>query len=297
MSSGGRHKLENAPAEIATMLEQRGWAGRREQYLTVISDVERRDCIAPPRISVVVISWKPTVSQFEALRFLEAQRSDHFELVFVDNGAGTVVGSPMLSFADAVVTLTHNTGAYLARNIGAVFTHAPIILFLEDDGIPAPDLLREHLLMFERYEVVSVRGRYVPKSTNSLNAAALHYDVGDRPCPLISNLEGNTSYDSDTFFRAGGWDDEIQFGHGGLDLGLRIFSLLPDRRRQAYSPGPVILHDYVSDQNHLRMKRERQAESYARLRGKHPNWDEWVRSWNEFAGREDLLIRRTRSAP
>lgn len=278
-------------------LEQRGWAEKRPLYEPALSALSLRANVLPPRISVVVISWQPSRTVVESLRFLQHQRREGFELIFVDNGSGNAHAQSVAELADVAIALDHNTGAYFARNVGAVMATAPVILFLEDDGIPAPDLLAAHLEMFERYDVISVRGRYVPKTGNPLNELATHYELGPTPFPLVSNLEGNTSYDARAFFAVGGWDDDITFGHGGMELGLRLFTAIPDARKQIYAPRPVILHDYVGDQAHLDKKRQRQYESYQRLAGKLPGWEAWVQQCCDNAAKAQPLIKKPRRGP
>lgn len=223
---------------------------------------------------------------------LEKQKDQNYELIFVDNGGAEGEFMPLKPFIDTYVRLNTNTGAYLARNIGSVFAKAPILLFLEDDGIPENNLVEAHLAAHRKYDVIAVRGVYSPKTENPLNRMADHYRVGDVPYPYPSNLEGNSSYRSDVFYTAGGWDDDIVFGYGGRELSLRLLSVDPDQRKQIYSPEPIIYHDFATDVAHLKSKQEKQAASLKRLREKYPEWDAIMNSWRKFVNRYDLLIMR-----
>ncbi len=51
---------------------------------------------------------------------------------------------------------------------------------------------------------------------------ATDYYLGDKPFPIYADLEGNTTYKAKAFFKFGGWDDEIKFGGGGVDLSIRL---------------------------------------------------------------------------
>jgi glycosyltransferase involved in cell wall biosynthesis/Tfp pilus assembly protein PilF len=281
------------PADVLKRaLDRCGWTAKLPLYEPVLKNAQVIRAMHQPAITVVMITNNFTAEVRNHLRMLAAERSLNYELVLVDNGAGMDGVGDLASDIDVAITLTHDTGAYLARNIGAAFAQAPILLFLEDDGEPAGDLIRSHLEAFEQYDVISVRGVYLPKTPTPLNRWARHYWLGDKPFPFLVNLEGNASYLASAFYAVGGWDDEIVFGHGGPELALRLIQHEPDRRKQIYSPAPVIRHDYARSEEHLRKKWARQEQSQQRLREKHPDFDAFVRSWSAFRGRADLLIPR-----
>ena len=157
-----------------------------------------------PNISVIVISWRLHPDNVKSFQVLEKQRDQNFELIFVNNGADDKEFEPLRPFIDKYIKLNKNTGAYLARNIGAVFAEAPILLFLEDDCIPESNLIKVHLNLFQEYEIIACRGVCIPKSNNVLNKLAKHYYLGDKSFPIFADLEGNTSYFY-IFYQAGGW--------------------------------------------------------------------------------------------
>ncbi len=66
-------------------------------------------------------------SNIKSFQFLERQRNQNFELMFGDHGANEGEFNDLKPFVDTYIKLNQNTGAYLARNIGAVFAKAPII--------------------------------------------------------------------------------------------------------------------------------------------------------------------------
>lgn len=279
-----------ADMPLTARLEERGWQRKKERYEACFESAAALHHVDSPAISIIVISWRlhpDNVTNFQAL---QRQHEQGFELIFVDNGAKEGEFDALKPYIDTYVRLNSNTGAYLARNIGALFAKAPILLFLEDDGIPRDDFVARHLAVHGKYDVIAVRGVYSPKTALPLNATATHYYLGDHPFPYPGNLEGNSSYRADAFYAAGGWDDDINFGYGGWELALRLLSVESDPRKQIYSPDPVIYHDFATSAEHLQTKREKQEASLQRLKKKYPHWDSVMSGWNQFTGRYDLII-------
>lgn len=271
-------------------LHEKGWAHKTPRYADVLDRIEYLHEVPSPSVSIIVISWRLHPDNLKNFEILDTQRSQNYELIFVDNGATENEFAPLKPFIDTYIHLRTNTGAYLARNIGAVFAHAPILIFLEDDGIPEGNFVEAHLDMYRKYEVIAVRGVCRPKTDTIINRMAPHYFLGDVPFPSPGNLEGNTSFTAGPFFAVGGWDDDIVFGGGGNDLAIRLLGVEPDPRKQIYAPGPVIYHDYAMNTEHLAAKRKKQEASILRLRAKHPDWDAVIGAWKRYARRYDLLI-------
>jgi len=254
-------------------------------YAKIINDKES------PLISVIIISWRLHPETARTLQILRKQRTQPFELIFIDNGSDLGTFDVLIPDIDTYVRLNNNSGAYLARNIGSIFSKAPILFFLDDDAIPADNIIESHLNCFNTYDVIAVRGVCMPKSNNPLNQLAKHYYLGPKPFPIYADIEGNTSYLASTFFKAGGWDDEIRFGGGGVDLSRRLLDIEADMRKQIYSPDPIIFHDYAEDNEHLTKKRQKQIESHQRLKAKHHDYDIFLSSWNKLKGRNDILLK------
>lgn len=257
-------------------LKQKKWEHKYELYLKSFEYVKFFNKIEEPAISVVIITWRFHPDTLKNLQILNTQREENFELIFVNNGAKEDELKIFEPYIDTYVKLNHNTGAYLARNIGSIFANAEILLFLDDDGIPEINIIKAHKDQFKKYKIVSCRGAVFPKTKdNPYNAKAKHYYLGDQTKPMCAEIEGNTSYLSSAFFNIGGWDDEIEFGGGARELGIRFANQGIDLREQIYSPDPIIYHDFAVDENHRKKKRVRQEISLIRLKEKHPNWDDF----------------------
>lgn len=128
-----------------------------------------------PEISVVIPTHNRATILRETLEALFSQSldKDRFEIVVVDDGSqdGT---------ADMLAELSSRTSHHLrtywqenklagtARNLGIQEAKAAIVLLMDDDIIPNPELLKQHLQLHRRYpEVdVGVSGRVITGSTN-----------------------------------------------------------------------------------------------------------------------------------
>jgi glycosyltransferase involved in cell wall biosynthesis/tetratricopeptide (TPR) repeat protein len=275
---------------LNSRLEQIGWSSKFERYREIFSWVHKMQVIDKPKVSIIVISWRLHPDTLKSFEILSRQRNQGYELIFVDNGSPKGSFKKLENFIDTYVRLNTNTGAYLARNLGAVFADAPILFFLEDDGLPYDDIVSAHLRTHHRYDVISVRGVCLPKTPNNrINSLAKHYYLGSRPFPWHVNLEGNASYRADAFFSVGGWDDDNRFGGGGPELSCRLLEHEPDWCKQIYSPEPVILHDYAADHEHLQKKTTKQREQVRRIKEKSPGFEEFLKKWQQFYLRTDLL--------
>jgi len=276
--------------DLLQKLKMREWEYKDSLYTPLMHSVEYLNCISDPLLSVVIISWRLHPDTINNLIALERQKKSHeFEVIFVNNGADVSAFSSLLPYIDTYVSLNENTGAYIARNIGALYCKAPILLFLEDDGIPDNQLIESYMMVYKKYIAYSVQGVYLHKTNTRLNYRQSHYYLGNTFFPKCSNLEGNTSYIASIFFEVGGWDDEINFGGGGRELALRIFNRYPEYHKQIYSPISIIYHDFASSIEHLQSKVLKQNKSFERLAEKHEDWHSFAASWKAFQGNEEML--------
>ena len=194
---------------------------------------------AAPQISVIVPTHGRPESMACLLGMLAEQTlaADAFEVIVVDDG-----GQPALAFDLWSVPyrcrVTHQSwaGPASARNVGLALVASPLVLFLTDDAVPAPDLLERHLAAHGQLsEPGAVLGsfRFSDEArrtpfTRLLDETDLFQQFsalrdGERygwPFFWTSNLSAPT----DVLLSAGGFDD-VNFDQPlceGLDLGLRL---------------------------------------------------------------------------
>ncbi|WP_035244631.1 glycosyltransferase [Desulfonatronovibrio hydrogenovorans] len=276
-------QVGNTKTKLTKALLHINWTNKHKSYSDYFDFIQETKTVTSPKISIIVISWKFHPDTIKNFQILEKQRNQNFELIFVDNGGKPGEFDELKPYIDTYVRLNTNTGAYLARNIGAIFSKAPILFFLDDDGIPAENIVKAHLDAHEKYDVIAVRGVCRPKTSNPLSEIAKHYYLGQYPFPKYCNLEGNVSFLSKPFFKVQGWDDNIQFGHGGIDLSYRLLQTEPDMTKQIYSPDPVIYHDFASNESHLKNKLQKQQKAWQYLIKKHGHdFLTFKKSWKNF---------------
>jgi GT2 family glycosyltransferase len=110
-------------------------------------------------------------------------------------------------------------GAAAARNLGAVEARGRILLFLDDDLVPAPDLVRRHLDAHEPGgDPAVVIGRSAPRpprgSLSELGAGLWWEDLfaGMRRAPVLTfpqTLSGNASVPREAFLALGGFPEDM----------------------------------------------------------------------------------------
>lgn len=283
--------IGNPVMQLSADLKRAGWQQRYEKYNSVFREVKVNHTVENPAASVIIISWRFVNGLEKNISLLTSQRNAgiNYEIIFVNNGKPDDEFAAITPYIDTYVALSENTGAYVARNIGSLFAKAPILIFLEDDGIISDDFVKAHLNAFDKYDIISTRGICRPLTDNPLNKLAKHYYMGAKPFPWTANLEGNCAYKANAFYEVGGWSDDISFGHGGPELSYRLTKKYPDQRMQIYNSVPVIFHDYATNEEHLRTKKQKQSASYEQLKLKYPDWEEFSESWRKFRPKRYLL--------
>jgi glycosyltransferase involved in cell wall biosynthesis len=210
-----------------------------------------------PAVSVIVPTCQRPRSLERCLAALAAQDVglEQFEVVLVDDSPSSDAVIP----ADRVRQLrlqrvdTRGRGAAAARNAGATAARAPLLLFLDDDVVARPDLVRRHRERHaaeagERAEAaespagaedVVVVGAYLPRPTTqtlAASAAALWWEdlfhAMDRSVAptYVNALTGNMSISHAAFERSGGFDprfgrfrrEDWEWGVRAAEAGLRL---------------------------------------------------------------------------
>jgi GT2 family glycosyltransferase len=172
----------------------------------------------PPGLSVIV----PTVGRprplARCLAALAAQDVEApFEIIVVDDApAGS--RRPVVAPHPVRVIDGGGRGAAAARNAGARAARGDVLLFLDDDLVPAPDLVRRHLAHHDGGADLIVLGRCPPRPPRrglTDSAAALWWEDRFREMAesaaltFTDFLSGNTSMRRARFLSLGGFEDGL----------------------------------------------------------------------------------------
>src|SRR5947209_6149687 len=105
--------------------------------------------MSQPLLSIVVPTYNRSNSLRRLLLAIEEQTypNDRFEVLVVDDGStdGTpdILRHLVVRFALRLIEQAHG-GPSAARNLGVANAGGELIVFLDDDVVPLPDLLLEH---------------------------------------------------------------------------------------------------------------------------------------------------------
>jgi GT2 family glycosyltransferase len=203
------------------------------------------------KLSVVI----PTLNRLDALpRTLDALAHqtldlDEFEVVVVEDAKNEA----QLPAADPRLRLRtrrgEHPGASHARNLGWQTAAYPVVLFLGDDIIPAPDTLARHAGLHDEHDGddVGVLGHVEWARELKRTAFMVWLDHGIQfNYPSIRGREAgpghfytaNVSVKRAALEAVGGFDsDTFPFGYEDIDLGVRLFEngfrLIYERRASA----------------------------------------------------------------
>lgn len=145
-------------------------------------------------ISVIICSYNRASYILNALDSLKNQTIpiDHYEVIVVDNNSSDDTEVicfeylKLLNQPNFKYTTELNQGSSFARNKGASIANAPLLVFMDDDAIAAPDFLENILLFYKEVPNASgMGGRIIPKYIPEEPKWMSHF---------VSSLVGNFNY-------------------------------------------------------------------------------------------------------
>ena len=288
-----QESVTDVNALLKEAVELKGWEEKLPLYQYWFEKVERLNPNGGTKVSAIIISNKYKEKSAENLRRLSKQLKGIGEIIFVNNGIDDSEFSSLFPYVHTYVKANGNAGAYLARNLGALFAQGEYVLFVDDDGIPQANFVQAHLKEHAERDIVVSRGMYY--SSNVINDP-WHYNIGNQVKPAYTILEGNAMYNSSAFYKTGGWGDYILFGHGGKDLSFRLLEHYPNREQQIYVPGSRLHHEYLRGAAHQKEKKKKQEISLRLLEAMHPGLKACIDSWpSHFSQNSDVKVGETKS--
>ena len=213
------------------------------------------------RFSVVIPTYQRQRLVVRLIEALERQEHDDFEAIVVIDGSSdqTAAALPCRStrFPITVIEQDHR-GVAVARNSGAAIAKGELLLFLDDDMLPDPAMLREHdrshragadVVLGDlplhpdspRTAMAAVTGRWAERRQVRLSRPGSEVRVPDL-------LSGQISIGRNTFERLGGFD--TSFTRGGLAPGAdRDFGYRARKAglRIVFNPAAISYQHYEVD--------------------------------------------------
>src|SRR3954447_20402521 len=179
------------------------------------------------------------------------------------------------------VLRAERAGASAARNVGWRATAAPLVLFIGDDMLPAPDLVAEHLAWHAREPAPEVavlghvrwaRGLRVTSFMRWIEHG-MQFDY-----PSIDGVAAgwgrfytaNASVKRELLEAAGGFDEDLPIMYEDLDLARRLHSR---GLRLLYNRHAVVEHDHPATVEGWRERMKIVAAAERRFTEKHPDVD------------------------
>ena len=221
----------------------------------------------------------------EALARQEAGPGVRWEVVVVNDGSsdGTAAYLEMAprEFEERGLTLTvvspaANVGRARARNLGARSARGRWILFLDDDIVAPPGLLRAHLELLQTGAQVGTIGHAVT-DPGLIDGAHFHYldsrgvsKLPPGPAPGRYFVTQNAAVPREAFLAVGGFDEDFSgYGFEDMEVAFRLedeagicFQVLP-------GPVPRHVHHHTLAQ-YLEKKVECGRLSVGHLASRHP---------------------------
>lgn len=212
-------------------------------------------------VDVVIPARNATASLGLTLSSLQRQTlpSDQWNVVVVDDGSSDDLPECIERCRGAlslrVIRLASRQGRSAARNVGAASGKAPLILFLDADGVACPTAVERHLMLHRarpetvltgaRYDIglaafaAVLRGQdYGPPLLLEGDPREKHGLVGEgagldeSASPWLGMSSCNLSLPRDVFEAVGGFDEEmVGWGLEDLELCYRVY------RHYARDPG------------------------------------------------------------
>lgn len=204
------------------------------------------EATSTPTISLVIPTHNRRQSLGTVLEALASQTipASQFEVVLIcdgcTDGSAEMARALHLPYHLRVLEQTPNQGPAAARNLGVSAARAALIVFIDDDVVPEPTLLAEHLRIHQQDERAVVIGPLLAPPGFALNPwtrweeAMLVKQYRDmnagkwQPTPR-QFYTGNASVRREYVLAAGGFNaqflraEDVELAYRLQDLGLRFY--------------------------------------------------------------------------
>lgn len=179
--------------------------------------------------SVIIPTYNRSIILRKVIAALASQTSDAnlFEVVVVDDASTddtlTMLNELEVPFAMQVIPLDTQHGPASARNAGLHAARSELIIFLDSDLVPSPQLVQAHINAHQNQEKRIGHGSVI-HTTNLDNPTAAEMKLTDISRAFFAT--GNASIRRQHLFDAGLFDEDFrEYGWEDLELGRRLRKL------------------------------------------------------------------------
>lgn len=285
----GRALHEDEPGvTLAATRYEALWERSREDaaFATALERAQKAPLRSSPQMSVSLCTYQRRQVLEKCLEAFCRQTVPigTFELVIVDDGStdGTREWLDRLDLpVPARIIHRPNGGLAAARNSGLTIARGRYVLFVNDDTIPAPDLVERHLAAHAGHagERLCILGAFHQPPDGLRTALMAHLEQSNEVFGF-ADLESGERYDGMRFWtcnvsapltavrEAGGFDPSFRhYGCEDTDLGLRLEQL---GYRVLFEPRALAWHLHVLDLDDFARRQRTVARAFVRLFRKHP---------------------------
>jgi hypothetical protein len=199
-----------------------------------------------------------------------------FEVIVVDDGSSDdtpaiLERAAQRATCDLTVIRQANSGLAAGRNAGIARARGTRIAFIDDDVLPLPNFLEEHLCSGDRKPGNIVRGGAIEVE-----------DIDELPTPLwsIRNYSANyfwttnVSVPLETIRSIGGFNTSFaEYGWEDIDVGLRLRAI---GIKATFNPKALVFHvkppAYAADRGRTLAQARAKARTAVALARLHPGW-------------------------
>ena len=208
------------------------------------------------RVSVVVPTYNRLAQLQRVIVGLERQTfpRDRFEVIVVSDGSSDGTEDYLTALKTPLhvrpILEQHNQGPSAARNHGVALSIGDIVLFIDDDVVPAPELIEEHVRNHDKHgpEVVVIGPMLAPPDLQMvpwihwehamLNKQYTDMVLGRWEPTARQFYTGNASLLRSHFQEIGGFDQTLRRAED-VDLACRLAA---KRLRFLFAPAAIAYH-------------------------------------------------------